>query len=120
VKTRRDGIPIGAQGVTPTFTKPTCEFVLVATTVSKGRPFPILDLKQAQTVFLDDQDVFDPQPVFAPRGRHSAKPDDVRRRIERLCGERPRIELFARGAVPGWDVWGAEAEPSSEQAVRES
>jgi N6-adenosine-specific RNA methylase IME4 len=96
VKTRKDGTPIGAQGVMPTFTKPTTEFVLAATTNKRGRPFPILDLKQ-------------PQVVFAPRGRHSEKPPQVRERIESLCGERPRIELFARGRVPGWDVWGDEA-----------
>jgi N6-adenosine-specific RNA methylase IME4 len=95
IKTRRDGVPIGAQGVTPTFTKPTTELVLAASTCKRGRPFPIHDLRQPQT-------------VFAPRGRHSAKPPVVRERIERLCGDRPRVELFARERVPGWDAWGDE------------
>lgn len=48
--------------------------------------------------------------LIAPRGRHSEKPSIVRDRIVELCGDVPRIELFARGAVPeGWDLWGNEA-----------
>lgn len=49
--------------------------------------------------------------VMAPRGKHSAKPPEVRDRIVELCGDVPRIELFARGKVPeGWDSWGNEAD----------
>ena len=48
------------------------------------------------------------QLVFAPRGRHSAKPDEVRDRIVRLAGDVPRLELFARETAPGWDSWGNE------------
>ncbi|GAH38927.1 unnamed protein product, partial [marine sediment metagenome] len=48
------------------------------------------------------------QIVIAPRGRHSAKPPEVRDRIVRLMGDVPRIELFARERVPGWDCWGDE------------
>lgn len=40
---------------------------------------------------------------------HSQKPVEVRERIESLCGDVPRIELFARSAGDGWDVWGDEA-----------
>jgi len=36
------------------------------------------------------------QIVEAPVGRHSAKPDEVRQRIVDLCGDVPRVELFAR------------------------
>ena len=39
---------------------------------------------------------------------HSRKPDCVRNRIVELCGDLPRIELFARQKTPGWDVWGNE------------
>ena len=39
---------------------------------------------------------------------HSRKPDCVRDRIVELCGDSPRIELFARQKTPGWDVWGNE------------
>lgn len=37
---------------------------------------------------------------------HSKKPDVVRERIVQLCGEVPRIELFARQTSPGWDSVG--------------
>lgn len=40
--------------------------------------------------------------------KHSEKPPQVRDRIVQLCGDLPRIELFARQAVDGWDVWGNE------------
>lgn len=39
---------------------------------------------------------------------HSRKPDEVRDRIVQLCGDVPRIELFARQSVDGWDCWGNE------------
>lgn len=41
-----------------------------------------------------------------PRG-HSVKPEAMRQMIERVSYP-PRIELFARQRVPGWDVWGNE------------
>lgn len=47
--------------------------------------------------------------VISPRREHSRKPDEVRERIVELCGDRPRIELFARERHQGWDVWGNEA-----------
>ncbi|MBS4714924.1 adenine methylase [Aeromonas dhakensis] len=47
--------------------------------------------------------------IEAPVGRHSEKPNEFREAIERLCGDTPRIELFARLAAPGWDCWGNEA-----------
>lgn len=47
--------------------------------------------------------------VDAPFTEHSAKPPEVRRRIEILFGDIPRIELYARGSVPGWHVWGDQA-----------
>lgn len=39
---------------------------------------------------------------------HSKKPDIVRDKIVELCGDLPRIELFARQEVEGWDCWGNE------------
>jgi N6-adenosine-specific RNA methylase IME4/ParB-like chromosome segregation protein Spo0J len=49
------------------------------------------------------------QVVLAPVGEHSAKPEEVRRRIERLYPG-PYLELFGRSKkeVPGWTVWGDE------------
>lgn len=54
------------------------------------------------------------QIVLAPRGRHSAKPPEVRDRIVQLMGDVPRIELFARERVEGWDCWGHEVPPIKE------
>jgi N6-adenosine-specific RNA methylase IME4 len=95
VKTNAKGAIIAGQGVPPTFTKPTTELLLAATTKPTGRPFPILDFAQSQV-------------VLNPRGVHSEKPAVFRERIEALCGDRPRIELFARSRALGWDAWGAE------------
>lgn len=39
-------------------------------------------------------------------GKHSQKPNEVRERILKLCGDIPRIELFARTKIHGWDVLG--------------
>ena len=44
--------------------------------------------------------------IFAPIGRHSAKPPVVHERIVQLMGDLPRIELFARERSLGWDAWG--------------
>ena len=46
--------------------------------------------------------------VVADRREHSRKPDCVRDRIIELCGNLPRIELFAREKADGWDSWGDE------------
>ena len=46
------------------------------------------------------------QVVLSRIERHSKKPEEVRRRIEQLMGDVPRVELFARQRAPGWDVWG--------------
>ena len=43
-----------------------------------------------------------------PLDKHSKKPDQFRDLIVELCGDLPRIELFARQKTPGWDVWGNE------------
>lgn len=49
------------------------------------------------------------QIVMAPRGRHSAKPSEVRDRITALMGlDKDKIELFAREHTDGWDCWGNE------------
>lgn len=46
--------------------------------------------------------------ICAPVGKHSAKPQQVREQIVELMGDVPRIELFARERVTGWDAWGDE------------
>lgn len=96
VKTRKDGKLISGQGVLPTFVKPTSELLTAWTTNKYGRPFPILDLKQAQV---------QPHPR---QKRYGRKPPIIRDLIVELCGDRPRIELFAREQVKGWDAVGFE------------
>lgn len=46
------------------------------------------------------------QIIESTPGSHSSKPDMVRKRIVDLCGDLPRIELFSRTKIYGWDVWG--------------
>ncbi len=46
--------------------------------------------------------------VFAERLQHSKKPNFIRNQIVELCGNLPRIELFAREKFEGWDYWGNE------------
>jgi len=48
------------------------------------------------------------QVVMSKIQKHSQKPDIVKDRIVELCGDVPRIELFARQRTKGWDVWGNE------------
>ena len=71
------------------WTRGNTEFVLLAT---KGKPKRI---KKTVT-----------QLIIQPVKGHSKKPDEVRRKILQLIGDLPRIELFARTKVHGWDVWG--------------
>ena len=51
--------------------------------------------------------------------KHSKKPDEARDRIVELIGDVPRIELFARQATPGWDVWGNEIQSDIEMKSEE-
>ena len=48
------------------------------------------------------------QLITAPRGPHSAKPEEARRRIEMMFPSQRKIELFARERVEGWASWGVE------------
>ena len=65
------------------------------------------------------------QPASAlmyPRGRHSAKPPEIRKEIERMYpdfGDRTRAEIFSRenaAMVPGWSHFGFEASANAEAA----
>ena len=53
------------------------------------------------------------QNIRAVTRKHSAKPPETRERILQLCGDLPRVELFAREVVDGWDSWGNEIVPSN-------
>lgn len=48
--------------------------------------------------------------ILSPKREHSRKPDEIREKIVQLFGDVPRIELFARQKVKGWDSWGNEIE----------
>ena len=71
------------------WTRANAEICLLAT---KGNP---------KRVSADVRQIID-----TPREEHSKKPDEIRDRIVRLMGDLPRVELFARQAAPGWEVWG--------------
>jgi len=87
------------------WTRANTEPCLLAT---RGRP-ERLSRTVRQVVEAETPDVLD-----AKRGRHSDKPACVRERIVGLCGDVPRIELFARDRVPGWDAWGNEVPGGSD------
>lgn len=48
------------------------------------------------------------QVIMSPLREHSRKPDEIRDMIVNLLGDLPRIELFARQNVQGWDCFGNE------------
>lgn len=58
------------------------------------------------------------QLVTAKRGPHSAKPEEVRRRIDLMFPLQRKIELFARRRASGWDAWGAERPASPSPRAR--
>jgi N6-adenosine-specific RNA methylase IME4 len=95
VKTNRAGKVINGQGVRPSYTKPTVEYLLVASTHMKGRTFPILTEAMENVVM-----------ATRPNNIHSKKPAVFRDNITKLLGDRKRIELFARESIEGWDAWG--------------
>ncbi len=48
--------------------------------------------------------------IISPVEAHSKKPDITREKIIELMGDLPKVELFARTATPGWQIWGNEVE----------
>lgn len=57
------------------------------------------------------------QIIKSEQRKHSQKPDETYKLIERLMGKNiSRIELFARHKRQGWDVWGNQA-PKEEQRL---
>jgi len=57
--------------------------------------------------------------VQSPIQEHSKKPDIVRDLIVKICGNLPRIELFARTKVQGWDAWGNEVPTECQNRLTE-
>ena len=57
--------------------------------------------------------------LSTPKREHSRKPDEIRTRIVKICGDIPRIELFARQRFQGWDVWGNEVPTECQNVLTE-
>jgi N6-adenosine-specific RNA methylase IME4 len=59
----------------------------------------------------------DQLPAFieAPRRGHSEKPDVFAQEIAKLFPNVRKVEMFARKARPGWDVWGNEVNQPTRQ-----
>lgn len=49
-----------------------------------------------------------PSVIQAPRGQHSAKPAAFYEAVDKLVGDAPKVELFARRQWPGWTCLGDE------------
>lgn len=64
----------------------------------------ILGIKGKPNSWRQDKSI--KQLVQAERTKHSKKPDEIKKRIIQLLGDRPRIELFAREKTEGWDSIG--------------
>jgi len=88
IKTNKDGSPFFGIGY---YTKSNCEVCLIGV---KGKPIKVSDFVSSV--------------LISPREEHSKKPDVTREKIIQLCGDIPRVELFARQKTEGWDVWGNE------------
>lgn len=88
VKIKKDGLPLRGMG---SYTKSNIEIVLLG---MRGH-IKAIDKKI-------------PQILMHQRLGHSVKPPVIRERIVQLFGNLPRIELFARQKVQGWDSWGNE------------
>lgn len=56
------------------------------------------------------------QVVLSPLREHSRKPDEIRESIVDLLGDLPRIELFARQTIKGWDCWGNETKKFNKES----
>lgn len=65
-------------------------------------------LARKGSVARDDASVS--QIIYEPIQEHSRKPAIVRDKIVQLVGDLPRVELFARERVDGWDAWGREVD----------
>ncbi len=82
------------------WTRANAELCILGT---RGKPQRInAGIRQLVETFDDDIII-----QTVPEG-HSKKPNIVRDRIVELCGDLPRIELFAREKHIGWEAWGNE------------
>lgn len=97
IKLNNNGKPFFGIGF---YTKSNGEICILAT---KGKTLKVLDNTISQV-------------IMSKHGKHSSKPHVCYTLIERLFGDLPRIELFARHKREGWDSWGNEV-PTEEQKI---
>lgn len=100
---KNDNQPICGLG---RYTRSSCEWALLAT---KGKP-PARVAKGVRQIIEDYGD--DGEVFRLPREGHSVKPAAFRDRVVELFGDLPRLEMYARAAAPGWDVYGDQAPDS--------
>jgi len=99
------------------FSYKTVAFVWMKTNKNNGAPFfgigyytksnaevCLLGTKNNAHTLVKDNTIS--QIIITPKTKHSEKPKEVRDKIVQLCGDVPRIELFAREKVDGWDAVG--------------
>lgn len=84
------------------WTRANVELCLLAT---KGKPTRI---SKGVHQVINDEDCLDTEQIVSAIQKHSQKPAIVREKIVQLCGDVPRVELFARDRIEGWDAWGNE------------
>lgn len=92
------------------YTRANAEIVMLFT---KGNAIERVNKNISQVCFEDE--VF-----YSEIGKHSQKPDEIRKRIVKLFGDVPKVELFARSRkgmfsdyeYDGWDVYGNEVNNS--------
>jgi N6-adenosine-specific RNA methylase IME4 len=102
VKTRKDGVPMGAKGMRPRIVKPTTELVVAFT-------------KQQKIIRPAGWTIR--QVIFSPRREHSRKPDEIYDLLETMYPNTSKIELFARSTREGWNQWGNEVGKFKKEVV---
>jgi len=75
---------------------------------NKGAELCLFATKGAMTKHIGSHKIA--QVIEAERTTHSKKPQEAADRIVEMFPNSSRIELFARDAKSGWDVWGNEVQ----------
>ncbi len=93
------------------------------TTKGENATFTSYTRKSCELCFIGAKGKYlvrDPKPQFLSDSKreHSRKPDEIRKRIIQMCGDLPRIELFARQKIQGWDVWGNEVPKDTQNILK--
>jgi len=101
-KLTKTGLPFFGMGF---WTRAGAENCIIAT---KGKPKPAS--RSVRAVINAEQQI----QFNAKTLTHSEKPHEVRDMLVTLAGDVPRLEMFARQRVKGWDAFGNEVEGSIE------